>query len=611
MKTLIVCALLLVSTWLSVPAMAVDVSGDQLGTWTLSESPYNLVGDVHVPPGETLVIEPGVAVVADGHYSLTVDQGTLLAIGTAEQPILMTAADYEAGWRGLRLEQADDSSTVSYCTIEYARGAGGFPAVRGGAILCKDCSPTISHNELRFNYSHNENYNGTGAGVTTWNSSATIADNHIHDNIADSGGGICCFEDGIPLIVRNTIADNTAYYAGGGIYIAAWTPARVENNIITGNWAAGWGGGGINSWASGSWDTMCIIRNNLIAGNTANTSGEARGGGGIYCRYDKCIATNNTIVDNSADQGGGVYVLNQGSSPPEFSNCIIWGNTATVGSQVFLCPSTDTVVGIQYSDVEGGWDGSGNIDQAPLFAGPDQDNYRLQAGSPCVDAGDSLFEPDEEETDLDGNDRLVDGDDNGSPVVDMGAYEHSGELTASLILDNAWMYQSLPGQDNSRLTATVASIDDPLNNSSYSYAWAFELAADVTAPPSTVSGGGAADSTWEFAAPSCGDGSLSDAGLTHIVRATITGDEHGNSVAVEVQFGIGLLGDVNNDTMVNSADRAIANSFWRTGAAGNFTLRDCDANCDGVANSADRAIINAIWRGTLCGNSASQPCPLR
>jgi hypothetical protein len=79
----------------------------------------------------------------------------------------------------------------------------------------------------------------------------------------------------------------------------------------------------------------------------------------------------------------------------------------------------------------------------------------------------------------------------------------------------------------------------------------------------------------------------------------------------EGQFGIALLGDINNDGVVNVADRSIANVFWRTGSAGAYTLRDCDLNYDGVVNVADRSIANAIWRGILGQNSVSSPCPLR
>ena len=42
---------------------ASDISGDVDGIWALSNSPFNIVGDIFIPNGETLLIEPGVEVI--------------------------------------------------------------------------------------------------------------------------------------------------------------------------------------------------------------------------------------------------------------------------------------------------------------------------------------------------------------------------------------------------------------------------------------------------------------------------------------------------------------------------------------------------------------------
>ena len=65
---------------------------------------------------------------------------------------------------------------------------------------------------------------------------------------------------------------------------------------------------------------------------------------------------------------------------------------------------------------------NGNISTDPLFLAPLTDNYRLGAGSAAIDAGDNSNAA-IPTADLDGSARLVDGDGNGSTVVDMGAYE--------------------------------------------------------------------------------------------------------------------------------------------------------------------------------------------
>lgn len=190
--------------------------------------------------------------------------------------------------------------------------------------------------------------------------------------------------------------------------------------------------------------------------------------------------------------------------------------------------------------------------------------------------------------------------------------EFSGIMNVDLIINNLWMYQNLPGAASSNLIANVTITDDPLSNSSYSYLWEFVLPSDVILEPDTVGGGEPNDTFWCFAARNCNQvKGISDSGQVFKVIVTVTGNDYGNTGTAEQEFGIALLGDVNNDCIIDVADRSIINAFWRTGSAGKFTLRNCDLNCDGIVDVADRSIANAIWRGTLCQNEASSPCPFR
>ena len=189
--------------------------------------------------------------------------------------------------------------------------------------------------------------------------------------------------------------------------------------------------------------------------------------------------------------------------------------------------------------------------------------------------------------------------------------ELSRIMNIDLTINNLWMYQNLPGAAGSNLIANVSVIDDPLSNSSYSYQWEFVLPSDVSLEPDTA-GGGPNDTFWSFAARGCDQPEgISYLGQIFKVKVTVRGNEHGNTGTAEQEFGIALLGDVNNDCIVDVADRSIINAFWRTGSAGPYTLRDCDLNCDGIVDVADRSIANAVWRGTLCRNEVTNPCPLR
>jgi hypothetical protein len=77
---------------------------------------------------------------------------------------------------------------------------------------------------------------------------------------------------------------------------------------------------------------------------------------------------------------------------------------------------------VTYSNVQAGYDGDGNIDSYPFFVEPENGDFHLRACSRCIDAGNN--EADNlPETDFEGDDRIVDGDDDGTPIVDMGVDE--------------------------------------------------------------------------------------------------------------------------------------------------------------------------------------------
>ena len=222
---------------------------------------------------------------------------------------------------------------------------------------------------------------------------ATIQNNTIASNSGYLGGGLC---DCGGTIQNNTIMGNSAtgdYSRGGGLY---GCDGAIQNNTIVGN-SAGYSGGGLDR-CNGT------IRNNTITANSAAC------GGGLY----DCggIIQNNTITGNSATYARGGLDACNGA----IQNCIIWGNTAPSGPQLYRS-SIPT-----YSCIEGWtWGGERNIAADPLFVDAQAHDYRLQVGSPCIDAGkneDWLWTV----TDLDGNPRVWNG------TVDMGAYEYGSWL---------------------------------------------------------------------------------------------------------------------------------------------------------------------------------------
>jgi hypothetical protein len=162
--------------------------------------------------------------------------------------------------------------------------------------------------------------------------------------------------------------------ARGVIFHQGETSDTVLSGFTIANCSAeseqgGGNGGGILCMSSSP-----VIVNCIITGNRA-----ARGGG-IYCRSASPIITNCTVTGNSAAKGGGLFGR---SSFPDITNCIFWGNGPNgIREQ-------DGAAGVTFSDVEGGYEGAGNIDADPLLVDPDGWDFALSSASPCIDAGDN------------------------------------------------------------------------------------------------------------------------------------------------------------------------------------------------------------------------------
>jgi hypothetical protein len=277
----------------------------------------------------------------------------------------------------------------------------------GGAIFCDNSSPTVTNCVITDNYAYDD-----GGGIYCRDSSPTIFNCIIEDNTADSSGAGIYGCDG--TIANCIIRYNVGYVyplpdasVGGGL---AYCDGNIVNCTITGNSTEI--GGGLAS-CNGS------IINSIIAGNFSELKS-----GGLYRCNGSII--NCTIVNNKTDgDGGGVY-RSQGS----ITNCIVWGNIADEYPQLYsTIPSYSCV-----QDWTGG--GLGNIDADPCFTEPGywdagawvEGDYRLLGGSLCIDAGDPNYLPEPNETDLDGNPRVING------RIDMGAYEYWPPVQAEMKL---------------------------------------------------------------------------------------------------------------------------------------------------------------------------------
>ena len=252
-------------------------------------------------------------------------------------------------------------------------------ATSAGGVICRESSIVIRNNIIQGNSASSENGGGIILLDYGYASSPTISGNRIIENTAGlRGGGISCALQISATILDNHISGNRASW-GGGISCGR-SSADIINNTIAGNFATGNGGGiHLHTHASPG------IINNIIIENSAGNRG-----GGMSCN-DKSLPaiTNNTIADNTAEVHGGGISFHKHSSPL-IKNCILWNNAP---EEIYRTYESRPVVA--YSDVQGGYDGTGNINIDPRFVSGHLGDYYLSqvaAGqsdnSPCLNAGD-------------------------------------------------------------------------------------------------------------------------------------------------------------------------------------------------------------------------------
>jgi parallel beta-helix repeat protein len=295
----------------------------------------------------------------------------------------------------------------------------------GGGIYNDSSSPIITACTFSGN---------GGNGVDDEGGTATLTDcTFIGDGIANDGSSPLlsnCVIEGAgtgmadslqssPTLTGCTFANNT----NGGMYNYDQSSPTLISCVFTGNTTSGNGGGMYNYDYSSPTLVNCAF-----VDNAANSDG----GGMFNVDFSSPSITNCTFASNTEGYGGALY---DQQSAPVLKNCILWGDV----SEISQSGGTTTII---YSDVQGGYPGTGNINADPQFVrnpspGPDgkwgtaDDDYgnlQLQITSPAIDVGSNVAVPYGITTDLAGNSRIV-STHSATPIVDMGAYEYGMPIT--------------------------------------------------------------------------------------------------------------------------------------------------------------------------------------
>lgn len=330
------------------------------------------------------------------HGQLVVDSDVTIQ-GPGASQLTVNAADTSR----VVFVTSGTTSTVNGLTL-----TNGVADYRGGGVYNEGvlvlADTIVQNSRTRYWSSAPESWDG-GGGIFN-EGSLTLQDSIVRGNYSgDEGGGIYNPRTGTGHIeiANSQIVDNSVRFWGGGLY-SDHRSLTLADSIISRN-SANIGAGLFVPFGSAT------ITNSLISDNSA--SGSYGNGAGMQVSSDAQIRiVNSTITNNTATgRGGGIDNYPDSTATIEILNSIVSLNSAPTHDNVNGdYAATNSLIGVD-----------------PLFVDSSNGDYRLNEGSPALDAGRNDFAVDSDGNPLpwdirgEGHPRIV-GD-----TVDIGAYEGS------------------------------------------------------------------------------------------------------------------------------------------------------------------------------------------
>ena len=284
--------------------------------------------------------EGDVIFVSEGFYVEHVSiEKNISLIGEGADRVLLTYAQIG---NTIDISAANDTTTVIEGLTVIAKGGWGIAIADGGSATILNCTITKC----------------SAGAISMINSQSVI---HLNRLVENTVGAISIHTDQGSMVTNNIIKDNAGgtgdtWGNTGAIYLFDVSAnTLIANNLLKGNQAAS---------AISCWGASPTIKNNVITANT---------GSGIFFHtaYDKWnpvnsaapIITSNIVTDNGQY---GLYDWQQNAN-----EVVIYNDVYNNAVGDYLQTTSDL----------------GDIDDDPEFVNPSKDDYHLQEGSPCIDAG--------------------------------------------------------------------------------------------------------------------------------------------------------------------------------------------------------------------------------
>ncbi len=322
----------------------------------------------------------------------------------------------------------------------YAYAGGGLfqnDSEGAGELLVSDClflqnSADVAGGGIYFNGDYVEGSSGLVLTNCQFLQNESRHKTEVNAAVAYGGGGAVVYA--VRVTMDNcTFTLNTSSNYGGGLLLLTPVSARLSRSEFRDNTAFGSGaaGGGLacmratdSANASAFEVVQCVFWHNQSPQGFAGAVYSATTNPLSVYILDSTFSKN--VTYSAAVPGAVVAIL--GAAAGFVENSVLWDNT---GGNYFgvLKVRNSCLSEASY------FPGAGNINADPKFVDGAGGDLRLQSGSPCIDKGNNYADyypripglqllPG---TDLDGSPRVVDGNNDGTATVDMGAYENQGK----------------------------------------------------------------------------------------------------------------------------------------------------------------------------------------
>ena len=228
-----------------------DVSGDVSGTWTIENSPYNVIGDIQVQPYDSLTIDAGVTIEFEGNYQLIVN-GVLNVNGNETDLV-----DFHSigNWSGIDFEYSTGESNISHTSITGT----------DGTAISSYYSQAINISDVNI-----DGFNGRAISIDDTFSDVTIS----NTTIQNGSGDYYIYAEDTFLHLDNITMDS-------------------NNNASTGIHYSGTGSFSISNSSISTFNSECIeLSGNNMDYTIENTNLD-------NCYYGLKIYNSTVMIDNS------------------------------------------------------------------------------------------------------------------------------------------------------------------------------------------------------------------------------------------------------------------------------------------------------------------------